>query len=259
MTGFPPIVCGVVALALVAPSHLSADEAPGEEDTSQAAPQDSAKPAPAVAAAKQADDLARASLSLIPALFHTDVNGPFDLGWDVPGFADRGDAIWEVRFRMGLLGEGGVFQSVWVSSTTGKTRRMLPESNLPRIVQAEVERDAVARDKAIPLSVTITNRFPEPIVLGKQFAIRPASIERDGKPVHFKWEHPGDARRAPRWQLIRLAAGESKTFPFDARNWELCDGWVPGDYRISLCVDGVELDRFVTTSVCVDPVAFKIR
>ena len=60
----------------------------------------------------------------------TRVVGLLRVGVAVPGFAQTGDLVWVVRcFRM----LGGVTQEIWVSSTTGGIRAMLPAvSTRPR-------------------------------------------------------------------------------------------------------------------------------
>jgi hypothetical protein len=52
------------------------------------------------------------------------VTGLVPLGVDVPDFAKRGELIWIVQFRM--FRHGALTQEVWVSSSTGATRAMLP-------------------------------------------------------------------------------------------------------------------------------------
>jgi hypothetical protein len=52
------------------------------------------------------------------------VTGLVPLGVDVADFAKRGELIWIVQFRM--FGQGALTQEVWVSSSTGATRAMIP-------------------------------------------------------------------------------------------------------------------------------------
>jgi hypothetical protein len=59
----------------------------------------------------------------------TKVVGLLRLGVDVPGFARDGDLIWVVRFSHLFR---GVTQEMWVSSTTGAVRVMLPTKEKPR-------------------------------------------------------------------------------------------------------------------------------
>lgn len=57
------------------------------------------------------------------------VVGLVRLGVDVPGFAPRGDLVWVVLIEHAVH---GVTQEVWVSSTTGAVRAMLPMRAEPR-------------------------------------------------------------------------------------------------------------------------------
>jgi hypothetical protein len=59
----------------------------------------------------------------------TRVVGLLRLGADVPGFASDGDLIWVVRFTHLFR---GVTQEMWVSSTTGAVRTMLPTRGKPK-------------------------------------------------------------------------------------------------------------------------------
>jgi hypothetical protein len=59
----------------------------------------------------------------------TKVVGLLRLGADVPGFARDGDLIWVVRFSHLFR---GVTQEMWVSSTTGAVRTMLPARGRPK-------------------------------------------------------------------------------------------------------------------------------
>jgi hypothetical protein len=58
-----------------------------------------------------------------------DVVGLLRIGITVPEFADNGDLIWVVRYSM--LG-WGVTQEMWISSTTGAIRTMLPVQKQPK-------------------------------------------------------------------------------------------------------------------------------
>ncbi len=57
------------------------------------------------------------------------VVGLVRLGVDVPAFATRGDLVWVVLIEHAVH---GVTQEVWVSSTTGAVRAMLPMRAEPR-------------------------------------------------------------------------------------------------------------------------------
>jgi hypothetical protein len=59
----------------------------------------------------------------------TKVVGLLRLGADVPEFARGGDLIWVVRFTHVFR---GVTQEMWVSSTTGAVRAMLPTQEKPK-------------------------------------------------------------------------------------------------------------------------------
>lgn len=49
------------------------------------------------------------------------------IGRKVDGFADKGDLIWIVWFGTGgAVIPGGITQALWISSTTGKVRAVLP-------------------------------------------------------------------------------------------------------------------------------------
>ena len=48
---------------------------------------------------------------------------------NVPGFAASGDLVWVVRYS--ILGSG-VSQEMWISSTTGAVRTMLPVRKHPK-------------------------------------------------------------------------------------------------------------------------------
>ena len=51
------------------------------------------------------------------------VVGLLRIGVNIPGFADSGDLIWVIRFEMTSW---GVSQEMWICSTTGAIRTMLP-------------------------------------------------------------------------------------------------------------------------------------
>src|SRR5262245_32841046 len=56
------------------------------------------------------------------AITMTNVVGIFKLGRKVAKFGEEGDLVWVVRF----VRKGGITQELWISSSTGEVRMLLP-------------------------------------------------------------------------------------------------------------------------------------
>lgn len=52
---------------------------------------------------------------------------------------------------------------------------------------------------------------------------------------------------------------ETLTIRTDLSQWKLTDGWLPGEYEITMRVDNLIVDSYSRLSTLTDPVRFKIR
>jgi hypothetical protein len=78
---------------------------------------------PTVKDARQiAAEKVRPTAHIYDAITMSNVVGIFELGRKVAKFGEEGDLVWVVRF----VRKGGVTQELWISSSTGEVRMLLP-------------------------------------------------------------------------------------------------------------------------------------
>jgi hypothetical protein len=142
---------------------------------------------------------------------------------------------------------------------------------IPIIVTAKVDSDAIREGEAIPLTITVSNGLPARIYHntfsltptdwnGETMGISLVDIYRD-RPFNLYLARPeircpnnvsGMGRQA-------IESGDTLSVRTDARKWTLRDGWKSGHYTLTIRVDNLTADDYSKVSVMSDPVEFVIK
>jgi len=146
------------------------------------------------------------------------------------------------------------------------------ERQIPVIVSVEVKPEIVKSGEAVPLTITVSNGLSSSIYHltfsltsndwnGETYNISLVDIYRDDNTDNLYLARPkmsvpvtvsGPARQ-------EIKAGEKLEIQTDARKWKLRDGWLPGQYRATVRVDNLEVDKYSTLSVLSEPIEFEIK
>jgi hypothetical protein len=143
---------------------------------------------------------------------------------------------------------------------------------IPVFVRGKVEPAVVAAGAPIELTVTITNGLPlaiyhsgswtEPVDWnGETISLSVLDVYRDGEPGNLLISRPEISLPADVSGIgqVRIESGRSLPIRTDAGKWMLRDGWLPGNYAITVRVDNLVVDDHCTLSVMSDPIEFTIE
>jgi hypothetical protein len=156
------------------------------------------------------------------------------------------------------------------ASAEAQTERV--DRQIPVFVRGRVEPAVVGVDEPIELIVSVTNGLPrviyhsgswtEPVEWnGETISISIVDIYRDGEPGNLFFSRPEVTLPSGVSGIgrVRIESGRSLSVRTDASKWTLRDGWLPGDYRITVRVSNLAVDDYCTVSVTSDPVEFTIE
>ncbi len=156
---------------------------------------------------------------------------------------------------------------VMASRVQGKQERQIPV-----VVSVAVKPKILKNQEAIPLAITVSNGLSSPIFHstfsmipndwnGETCNVSLVDIYRDDKMSNLyiarpKMDVPSTVSGMGRREI---KPGKKIEIQTDARKWKIKDGWLPGRYRVTVCVDNLRVGKYYKLSVWTDPIEFEIR
>jgi hypothetical protein len=146
------------------------------------------------------------------------------------------------------------------------------DRQIPVFVRGRVDPAVVGVDEPIDLTVTVTNGLPrvifysgswtEPVEWnGETISISIVDIYRNGQPGNLFLDRPEVTLPSGVSGIgrVRIESGRLLSIRTDAGKWVLRDGWLPGDYQVTVRVDNLAIDDYCTLSVTSDPIEFTVE
>ncbi len=161
----------------------------------------------------------------------------------------------------------GVCLITVASETRGEENRRIP---VVVTVQANIKNVKVG--DSIPLAITVSNGLSFSIEYstfsltpndwnGETFNVSLVDIYRDGTLGNLYLARPEIKAPIPVQGTSRkeIEPGGKLVIITDAQKWKLCDGWLPGKYKVTVRVDSLKVDKYSSLSVISDPFEFDVK